>query len=155
MHSSKKSQAALEFIMTYGWAILVVLVAIGALAYFGVLSPDKFLPRRCTLPTGIACVDFEARDAGGGATALDISLRNSLGYDIISVTVKATGCTTPATYPLIKNGEREPRTLTVQDCAFLIGQKYNGQVNISFTNADTGVSHTFQGVIITKVTSTS
>ena len=35
----KKSQAAMEFLMTYGWAILVVLVAIGALAYFGVLSP--------------------------------------------------------------------------------------------------------------------
>lgn len=29
--------------MTYGWAILVVLAAIAALAYFGVLSPDKFL----------------------------------------------------------------------------------------------------------------
>ena len=37
----KKSQAAMEFLMTYGWAILVVLVAICALAYFGVLSPDK------------------------------------------------------------------------------------------------------------------
>mgnify|MGYP001619472072 FL=1 len=40
----KKSQAALEFLMTYGWAILVVLVAIAALAYFGVLSPCKFVP---------------------------------------------------------------------------------------------------------------
>ena len=44
----KKGQAAMEFLMTYGWAILVVLVAIGALAYFGVLSPDRFLPERCT-----------------------------------------------------------------------------------------------------------
>jgi len=42
----KKSQAAMEFLMTYGWAILVVLVAIAALAYFGVLSPEKFLPDR-------------------------------------------------------------------------------------------------------------
>ncbi|MAH51939.1 hypothetical protein CMI37_39340 [Candidatus Pacearchaeota archaeon] len=41
---NRKSQAALEFIMTYGWAFLVVFVAIGALAYFGVLSPDRFLP---------------------------------------------------------------------------------------------------------------
>ncbi|MDP6139346.1 MAG: hypothetical protein QGI89_04610 [Candidatus Woesearchaeota archaeon] len=55
---SKKSQAAMEFLMTYGWAILVVLVAIGALAYFGVMSPDKFLPAKCTLPAGVACVDL-------------------------------------------------------------------------------------------------
>ena len=35
---NNKSQAAMEFLMTYSWAILVVLVAIGALAYFGVLG---------------------------------------------------------------------------------------------------------------------
>ncbi|HGJ67134.1 TPA: hypothetical protein ENS27_17370 [bacterium] len=44
----RKAQAALEFLMTYGWAIMVVLAAIGALAYFGVLSPSNFLPDQCT-----------------------------------------------------------------------------------------------------------
>ena len=34
----KKSQAAMEFLMTYGWAIVIVLVAIGALAYFGTFN---------------------------------------------------------------------------------------------------------------------
>lgn len=38
----KKSQAAMEFLMTYGWAILVVLVFLGALTYFGVFNPDNF-----------------------------------------------------------------------------------------------------------------
>ena len=31
---------AMDFLYTYGWAILVVLGAIGALAYFGVLVPE-------------------------------------------------------------------------------------------------------------------
>jgi len=39
----------MEFLMTYGWAILVVLVVIGALAYFGVLSPATLLPEKCTV----------------------------------------------------------------------------------------------------------
>lgn len=43
---NKKSQLALEFLMNYGWAILVVIVAIGALAYFGVLNPEKFKPEQ-------------------------------------------------------------------------------------------------------------
>ena len=30
-NKSRKSQAALEFLMTYGWAILVVLVAVALL----------------------------------------------------------------------------------------------------------------------------
>ena len=33
----------MEFLMTYGWAILVLMVAIGALAYFGVLNPSNLL----------------------------------------------------------------------------------------------------------------
>ena len=56
--------------MTYGWAILVVLVAIGSLSYFGVLSPDKFLPSKCTLPAGIACTDFKVDSAGTGSVTI-------------------------------------------------------------------------------------
>ncbi len=36
-----KSQAALEFISTYGWAFLIILLIIAALSYFGILSPGK------------------------------------------------------------------------------------------------------------------
>ncbi len=36
---NKKSQAAMEFLMTYGWAILAAIIAIGVLAYMGVFSP--------------------------------------------------------------------------------------------------------------------
>jgi hypothetical protein len=53
----KKSQAAMEFLMTYGWAIFIILVAIGALAYFGVLDPIKMLPEKCTGDTGFTCTD--------------------------------------------------------------------------------------------------
>jgi nicotinamide riboside transporter PnuC len=42
---NKKSQAFLEFLTVYGWAFLVILVMIGALAYFEILSPSyKYNP---------------------------------------------------------------------------------------------------------------
>ena len=100
--NNSKSQAALEFIMTYGWAILVVLVAIGALAYFGVLSPDRFLPSRCTLPAGIACLDHLA---SGTDDSILVSIQNNLGYDITSIGVTASGCTTADVQTRIKNGK--------------------------------------------------
>ena len=91
----KKSQAAMEFLMTYGWAILVVLVAIGALAYFGVLSPDRFLPSKCQLPAGISCSDFKIDAAAVlGAGEISIVLRNGLGFDLNTVSVDVSGCTT-------------------------------------------------------------
>ncbi len=72
----KKGQAAMEFLMTYGWAILVVLIAIGALAYFGVLNPARFLPNSCTLFPGLACTEFKVAD---GADEIRIFVRNGIG----------------------------------------------------------------------------
>ena len=37
----KNAGARMEFFATYGWALLIILVAIGALAYFGVLPIGK------------------------------------------------------------------------------------------------------------------
>lgn len=142
--TNRRSQAALEFIMTYGWAILVVLVAIGALAYFGVLSPDKFLPAKCTLQSGIACVDHKAT-----ATSLTISVRNSLGYDVTVDSVKAQQCTASAPATTLTNGATDP-TNFILTCVNG-GSKYNGNVNISYTNADTQVTHVNQGQITTRI----
>ena len=51
----RRSQAALEFLTTYGWAFLVILIMMSALAYFGVLNPSKLLPDRCNFGSEIRC----------------------------------------------------------------------------------------------------
>ena len=53
----RKAQAAMEFLMTYGWALLAVLVVIGALAYLGVLDVEILLPERCTFAVPLNCDD--------------------------------------------------------------------------------------------------
>jgi hypothetical protein len=54
----RKAQAALEFLTTYGWAFIVILVMIAALAYFGVLNPSKVLPSKCLVEAGFDCKDY-------------------------------------------------------------------------------------------------
>ena len=138
----KKSQAAMEFLMTYGWAILVVLVAIGALAYFGVLSPDKFLPAKCQLPAGIACTDFKI---SGSASTVTIVLRNGLGFDATGVITGVTGCTSPAAQTL-SNGAQSSFVATA--CTSTTsGSKFSGEVNVTYTNADTSLAHKVQGTL--------
>ncbi len=142
----RKAQAAMEFLMTYGWAILVVLVAVGALAYFGVLSPDNFLPNRCTLPAGIGCVDHKAVSAD---STVSVVLRNGLGYDMSGITVVAEGCTGDDSDPAtIANGATGTYALTT--CTFS-GSKYSGDLNVSYTLSDTGLSHKAVGSIVAKV----
>ena len=132
----------MEFLMTYGWAILVVLVAIGALAYFGVLSPEKFLPSTCVLPSGIACIDHKAE-----ATGVTLVVRNGLGYDLANVTVSAGGCGTATTLTSFENGAQN----TFVILCTLTGSKYSGEVNVSYTITDTGLSHNKRGTITTKI----
>jgi hypothetical protein len=137
----RKSQAAMEFLMTYGWAILVVLVAIGALAYFGVLSPDRFLPSKCTLPAGIACTDFKI-DASG--SQVHVVLRNGLGFDATGMQVDVQGCTTSdATPATLGNGQQVEYIAT--GCTLTSGSKFSGDFNVTYTNADTSLQHKAQG----------
>ena len=75
---NRRGQSALEFLMTYGWAILVVLAAIGALAYFGVLNPSNFLPDQCTASSGFGCVGKPVV-ATNNITAI---ITNGVGSDV-------------------------------------------------------------------------
>ncbi len=67
----------MEFLMTYGWAILVVLVVIGALAYFGVLSPSSLLPEKCTLPLQLSCKDHRVIE-----NEVRFNIQNGAGRDM-------------------------------------------------------------------------
>lgn len=80
----KKGQAAMEFLMTYGWAILVVLVAIAALAYFGVIDQSKRTPEICLFEPGMDCIESAFVDADADtATFLLINNKGS------TITIKA------------------------------------------------------------------
>ncbi len=76
----RKGQAALEFIMTYGWAFLVLLSAISALAYFGVFS-DKTQTERCLFTSGVTCKEFTLTNIGV-KTNLTLIFQNNLGEPI-------------------------------------------------------------------------
>lgn len=80
MNNNKRGQAAMEFLMTYGWAILVVLAAVGALAYFGVLSPDTLLPERTTFQAPLPNVENAFADAT--ENEVEISFTNNVGQRI-------------------------------------------------------------------------
>ncbi len=152
----KKAQAAMEFLMTYGWAILVVLVAIGALAYFGVLSPDRFLPERCTGPSGLDCLDKASITATNGQ--VQFVFKNNLGFPIFIgggtetatedcsiqstptfAVDSGTGFGTDANQHSVPNGDMVRITL---DCsAGNLDGRFKTDVTIPYVNNETGLTH--------------
>lgn len=85
----RRGQAAMEFLMTYGWAILVVLVVIGALAYFGILNPSTLLPERCELQMGIACKDHLVTTNTSDEGQILFTIENGRGSDIYITRINA------------------------------------------------------------------
>lgn len=73
----KKGQAAIEFLITYGWAIMAAISVIGALAYFGLTNPSSSLPDKCLFSNA-----FECRDYYINSTSIRVKLVNSLGESI-------------------------------------------------------------------------
>lgn len=55
-----KRGGAQEFIMTYGWFILVFIGVISALAYFGIFDGKKGAPDVCMVGPGFGCRNYKA-----------------------------------------------------------------------------------------------
>ena len=50
-----KAQSAMEYLMTYGWAILIIAVVLGALFSLGVFSGSSLLGTSCIATPGFLC----------------------------------------------------------------------------------------------------
>ena len=143
----KKGQVAMEFLMTYGWAILVVLVAIGALAYFGVLSPGKFLPESCTIAPGYSCDDFKV-SADGSATVI---IKNGAKATLTSVGASigaVAGSCTPTTIAVGSS-----TTCTWVAAALTpgtAGDRFKDTISLAYTESGSTISHSKTGDLIVK-----
>ncbi len=83
----RKGQAALEYLVTYGWGILAILVVVGALAYFGLFEPSRYLPDHCSFGAQLQCADYQvvAGDGASNGGVVYLRLRNGFG-DGITIT---------------------------------------------------------------------
>lgn len=141
------SQAALEFLMTYGWAILAVIAAILTLAYFGVLSPDKFLPSKCALPAGLACLDYNVENY-----KIVLVLQNTQGEPITidAITVSGNGQQCSDNQTIYVNNEAKA-IITISECNNgAEGSKFDGTLNISYT-IEGKLSHNMIGTLKAKI----
>jgi len=140
----KKSQAAMEFLMTYGWAILVVLAAIAALAYFGVLSPETFLPQKCMVETGFTCTGHKIQP-----TQSTIVFSNGIGRSITITSVDIGGCSNSYDISMVSGDEK---TFVLTGCSNgVIKETFKGDIIIKYTEKNTNLTKTAYGDIATKI----
>jgi len=80
MHKSNKAQASIEFLMTYGWVLLVLTIIIASLLFY-TSSIVNIFPEKCLFPKNIICNNFilyrNATHEG-----IKINFTNNMGYKI-------------------------------------------------------------------------
>ncbi|MBW2990467.1 hypothetical protein KY348_02050 [Candidatus Woesearchaeota archaeon] len=150
MVKQRKAQAAFEYLTTYGWAMLTALIAVGALAYFGFLSPSNLLPNKCDFGRQLECVEF--RIVGQDAL-VGLWLRNNFGKDITITNVEGIEETVVTWEPdpfNISAGAKSELNITLSDYP-LVGEKKEVNLVITFERTGSGNPHNISGMVFVTV----
>ncbi|MCH8004568.1 MAG: hypothetical protein IH934_08130 [Nanoarchaeota archaeon] len=156
----KRSQAALEFLVTYAWAFTAIMITIGALYYFGIFDFSKFLPEKCIFTSQLECLNFVMKDTG----EIRLMLVNNLGEKITveSMTIKndanpTLSCTEPtASAPITGWEAGNEHEFIFLDCSgggYLKKERVEAKVKLTYFSENTPSQprHTVNGKIQGRV----
>ncbi len=139
----RKGQAAMEFLMTYGWAILAAVVVIGVLAYFGVFSPGRYVPSACVANAPFSCDEYNIQTDG-----VHVILRNGAGeaIDLHKIEI-GTACLYDASVsPVAVADGAQTAEITVA-CTLTSGSRFNEDMTITYRKAGGTLDQTATGSV--------
>lgn len=159
--SNARLQNAVEFLMTYGWAILILIVVIATLYSLGIFNQGSVAPNLCALPANVGCVSAVLWPNG----IVSVNIQQATAYTINIVGI---GCNTQgiANAPAPSSGNAmlliggnatfSVQCWTVSGVTWTaynapIGQTYSGYIILNYTDIGTGFQHTVSGALIQKV----
>ena len=153
----KKGQSTLEYLITYGWAILIIVVIAAILWYFGVFNPSRWAGKQATGFTRFVVDDFTVTNKTPDGLANVTMLMGSLNdKTITNITITACQigdtCASVANYSNNSWSPTERKTVTILNATnstVSIGDDYRIQVNITYKLS--GVQHVDSGFITGKV----
>jgi len=142
-----RAQAAMEFLMTYGWAVLIMLVVIAVLFYLGVFGQSTQVPKSCTFPAGFTCAEFFMDETG----MLQLDLGQATGKQITVTGIGCSAASTPTITSLstpvtIRNGAHAWVTnASGIPCAGAAAPAFRGKIVVSYTMAGSPLARNATG----------
>jgi len=138
----RSGQAAMEFLMTYGWALLVVGAAIVVLSYLSIGDTKVHAMDSCILETGFHCRDFNAYE-----DSVHLLIMNSLNKDHEILNITIGNCTKVFNQMLLS---QEEAVFIVDGCTFGIkGNSIKESIDITYTTESFKKTH--KGKIVARI----
>lgn len=143
----KKGQITMESLLLYGAAILVVLLAIAALTYFGVLDMGRWLPQTCNLE-GTGVLSCEEYFVSSGADDVELAVKNT-GQKTLTIkdasfipddsALATGGCSMAGGDTDILPGAQEQVTISCGNIVADAGDRIKGRLEIKHIVKDGGM----------------
>ncbi len=148
----KKAQASLDFLMTYGWALLLIVLVVGALFALGIFDVSSFTGSRASGFPQVGVTAWKLDPSG----VLTTQFRNQVGSQINVTSINATIGTTTVTYstPFTITSGKTSGTTTVGTFSNVgaVNSAYTVSLAITYSDLSTGFSYTDTGTLTGKVT---
>jgi hypothetical protein len=149
----KKAQTALEYLMTYGWAILIVIIVGAALYSLGVFSPGTWTGKRTTGFAQFQMVDFKFTTGGNLTMIIGNRLGKTVQLNKVVVTYKQTTCTQDNINQVIGPNVQKTYNMnqvvnsscTTWPTQVDLRTSYNLLVDFYYTDPDSGLTHIDSG----------
>jgi hypothetical protein len=145
----------------------VILIMIGAIAYFGILNPEEvLLPNRCTTSPEFSCNDYLITASNG---MVSVNLKQGIGktiyvngagctYEDQVSPVYVTGVVTSNGVTVGPGGSWSPRNSVFVNCTFVPnflanfqGKKVKITYNVTYQTNANGLTHSSEGEVYTQV----
>ena len=146
----RKGQAAIEFLTTYSWAIMGILLTIGALTYFDVFNTNRFISERCETGDQIGCV--EAAMTENGRFSIRLANNFPVNITITRMTLKNDLITDYGdnTAHEFERGETKRLNYDIGPVDFSSSMRETFEVAITFRRTDGSNNYTINGNLVVR-----
>ncbi len=152
-----KLQGAVEYLMTYSWALLIIAVVIAVILYLGLFNPSAFVGSECVVPADFNCI--HAFLYPNGIVYLNLGQATPSSIQITTI-----GCSSTKNYSHM-NIVSPPITLQIGNNATFnmqcyvnnvpfngpVGTLYTGYIVMNYTDLQSGFPKTLVANLVQKV----
>lgn len=145
-----KAQAALDFLMTYGWALILIAIAAAAIVGLGILDAGSFMGSRAVGFSQIEPLGWQLSPAG----ALSVLLKNNAGSDIQITKITAVRAQEEISLEPgqdIAYGGQHTFLVGSFPSAYSSGESYSITLKVDYTDTETGFSYKDSGTLTGRV----
>ena len=154
----RKGQAALDFLMTYGWAIALVVIIAAVLFALGIFDVSNFVGSKAAGFSGVAVKGWKLDSAGTFTIKVSNQVGQPIRLDAVNVTVGQNTTSFSAGVPsaTIASGADYPQSSTMNTSAGAFGTQtvnsgYTAKVIIVYTDLSSNFQYTTTGTLTGKV----